>query len=208
MPLFLLFLRTVVCVALDRKGEVQFSLVQFTWRWYLCARKSPYALHPVSQKFPQRCLWNDLSVRLSDDGPVSSFQGRSSSGFSFHASLLQAIDGVMSLALCPQVVCLKLLNTFRSAPPTEVRCKQQGNLQAACCRNAVAGLMTQSAPPRGIRERGVRAVGAWQLELWRTYALQGGACCRQKHIFLVNTSPQSRRAVLYEIVPPWDDATV
>ena len=39
-------------------------------------------------------------VRMIDDGPLSSFQGRSS----FHASLLQAIDGVMSLALCPQIV--------------------------------------------------------------------------------------------------------
>ena len=32
------------------------------------------------------------------------FKGRSSGASSFHASLLQAIDGVMSLALCPQVV--------------------------------------------------------------------------------------------------------
>ena len=32
------------------------SSVQFSSRWYLCARKSPYALHPVSQKFPQRCF--------------------------------------------------------------------------------------------------------------------------------------------------------
>ena len=32
------------------------------------------------------------------------FKWRSSSASSFHASLLQAIDGVMSLALCPQVV--------------------------------------------------------------------------------------------------------
>ena len=32
--------------------------VQFNSRWYLCARKSPYALHPVSQMFPQRCLRN------------------------------------------------------------------------------------------------------------------------------------------------------
>ena len=49
-----------------------------------------------------------------DDGPRSSFQGRSrrsslkgrerAIASSFHASLLQAIDGVMSLALCPQVV--------------------------------------------------------------------------------------------------------
>ena len=30
--------------------------VQFSSRWYLCARKSLYVLHPVSQKFPQRCL--------------------------------------------------------------------------------------------------------------------------------------------------------
>ena len=43
-------------------------------------------------------------VRLIDDGPLSSFQGESSSASSFHASLLQAIDGVMSLALCLQVV--------------------------------------------------------------------------------------------------------
>ena len=27
-------------------------LVQFSSRWYLCAQKGPYALHPVSQKFP------------------------------------------------------------------------------------------------------------------------------------------------------------
>ena len=64
-------------------------------------------LHPVSQKFHQRCLWNSASVRLSDDGPLSSFlsscQRRSSSASSFHASLLQAIDGVMTLANPQQI---------------------------------------------------------------------------------------------------------
>ena len=60
---------------------------QFSSRWYLCARKSPHALHPVSQKFPQHCLWNGSNVRLTDDGSLSSFQGRSSSASSFHASL-------------------------------------------------------------------------------------------------------------------------
>ena len=40
---------------------------------------------------------------IVDAGPLSSFEGRSSSASSFHASLLQAIDDVMSLALCPQV---------------------------------------------------------------------------------------------------------
>ena len=49
--------------------------VQFSSRWYLCARKSPYALHPFSQKFPQRWFWNSSNVRLIDDGPLSSFQG-------------------------------------------------------------------------------------------------------------------------------------
>ena len=80
--------------------------VQFSLKWYPCARKSPYnyALHPVSQRFPQRCLWNSSSVRLIDDGRLSSFRGRSSRASSFHASLLQAIDGVMSLALWPQEV--------------------------------------------------------------------------------------------------------
>ena len=74
------------------------SSVQFNWRWYLCARKSPYALHPSPRSF------NSSNVRLTDDGPLSSFQGRSSSAPLFHASVLQAIGGVMSLALRPLVV--------------------------------------------------------------------------------------------------------
>ena len=83
--------------------SVQFSSVQF--KMVSMRSEKPYALHPVSQiKFPQRCLSNSSSVRLSDDGPPSSFQRRSSSASSFHASLLQAIDGVMSSALCLQVV--------------------------------------------------------------------------------------------------------
>ena len=75
--------------------------VQFSSRRYLCARKSPRALRPVSQNCPQRCLWNGSSVRLIDDGPLSSFQGRSSSASSFNASLLRAINGVMSLGFVP-----------------------------------------------------------------------------------------------------------
>ena len=42
---------------------------------------------------------------MIDDGPFSSSQGRSLSGLPFlRLSLLQATDGVTSLALCPQVV--------------------------------------------------------------------------------------------------------
>ena len=38
-------------------------------------------------------------VRLIDDGPLSPFQGRSFSASSVYSSLLQANDGVMSMAL-------------------------------------------------------------------------------------------------------------
>ena len=44
------------------------------------------------------------NVHLTDDGSSSSFPGRSPGASSFHASLLQLIDGVLSLVLCPQVV--------------------------------------------------------------------------------------------------------
>ena len=84
--------------------SLQFSTVKLSSRWHLCARKSPYAPHPVSQKYPQRCLWNGPNVRLIDGGPLSSFQWRLSSASFVHASLLRAIDGVMSLALISQIV--------------------------------------------------------------------------------------------------------
>ena len=43
--------------------------VQFSWKWYLGARKSPYALHPVTRTFLRSCLWRTLNVCLIDDGP-------------------------------------------------------------------------------------------------------------------------------------------
>ena len=49
----------------------------------------------------QRYLWNGSNVRLTDDGPLLSFQ---SSASSFHTSLLLVIDGVVSLVLCLQIV--------------------------------------------------------------------------------------------------------
>ena len=60
------------------------SSVQFSF--YVLRKAHNYVLHPVSQKFPQRCLWNGSNVRLIDDGPLSSFQGRLSSASSFHTS--------------------------------------------------------------------------------------------------------------------------
>ena len=46
-----------------------------------------------------------IIIRLTDDdGSLPLFQGRSSVASSFHASLPRVIDGVMSLALCPQAM--------------------------------------------------------------------------------------------------------
>ena len=72
-------------------------------RWNVLARKRPYERHPSLRRLSNGIFWKSSKVRLTDDGPLSSFQERSSSASSFHASLLQAIDGVMSLALCHPV---------------------------------------------------------------------------------------------------------
>ena len=129
-----LFLSMSVMWGSFRIKLVFFWSVQFNSRWYLCARKSPYALHSVSQKFPQRFLWNGFNVRLIDDGPLSSFQERSSSTSSFHASLLQVIDVVMSLALCPQVM---------SQVPQHFRSSEK---QATCGGCFAASLSARSFP--------------------------------------------------------------
>ena len=59
---------------------------------------------PSLRSFLNNAFETVSNVRLIDDGPLSSFQGRSSSASSFHVPLLQPIDGVMFLALCQQVV--------------------------------------------------------------------------------------------------------
>ena len=79
--------------------------IQFNYSIFSSVQDGIYTLgkvHMRSQVFPQCCLWNSSNVCLSDDGPLSSCQGRPSSASFFHASLLQAID--MALALCPHVV--------------------------------------------------------------------------------------------------------
>ena len=112
--------------------------VQFSSRWYVCARKSPHALHRVSPslgRFPNVAFETVLVfARLTDDGPLSSFKGRSSSASSFHASLLQTIDGVMSLVLCPQVVS-QASQHFRSSEK-----------QATCDGCFAASLSARSFP--------------------------------------------------------------
>ena len=65
---------------IDKETErVQFKMVSMRSEKLICAP-------PVSQKFPQCRLWNGSIVRLTDDGPLSSFQGRLSIASSFHAS--------------------------------------------------------------------------------------------------------------------------
>ena len=51
-------------------------LVQFSGRWYLRARESPYSLHPISQNIPQWCLGNNSNVDLIDDDSflISAFE--------------------------------------------------------------------------------------------------------------------------------------
>ena len=75
------------CLVL-RVSSVQFSSVQ-DGIIYIFTQKSPY----ITRSNP--------SLRIFLTSP---FERRYFSASSFHASLLQAIDGVMSLALCPQVV--------------------------------------------------------------------------------------------------------
>ena len=71
------------------------TIPHFTQKWLSVTRSNKSICAPPRfQKFPHGCLWFTISsVRLTDDGPLPS---------SFHASLLQAIDDMMSLALCLQ----------------------------------------------------------------------------------------------------------
>ena len=86
----------------DRTHSDLFS-VQFSSRGYPCAREGPYALYPfsVSGVSPNVALETvPMLVSLTDDGPFSSSQGTSLSVASFYASLLRAIDGVVSFLGC------------------------------------------------------------------------------------------------------------
>ena len=107
-------------------SSVEFSSVQEGI--YALGKANNYALHLISQKFPQRCLCNGSTVRLIDDGPFLSFEGRSSRASSFHASLLKAIDSVLSLALSPQVVS-QASQHFRSSEKqaTDVESEKKGD---------------------------------------------------------------------------------
>ena len=75
--------------------------VQFKMISKLSGKAHMHSIHTISRKFPQCYFWNSCNVGLIDNGPpVSSFQDRALTAAFFNASLLQAINGVMSLGLC------------------------------------------------------------------------------------------------------------
>ena len=78
------WLRVPCWATVHRANRGPLSSVEFCSRWYLYARKSPFALHLVSHKL-LRLFFNfffkqfSSDVGLTDDGPFSSFRERSSS---------------------------------------------------------------------------------------------------------------------------------
>ena len=66
------------------------------------------------RSFPNVAVETGSSVRLIDDGSLSSLQGRSSSASFLNAPFLRATGGVTSLALCPQSVS-QTSQRFRSS---------------------------------------------------------------------------------------------
>ena len=60
-----------------------------------CSEKLITHFAPSPSSFPNVAMETLPTVRLTDNGPPSSFQGKVLNASSFHASLLQAIDGAM-----------------------------------------------------------------------------------------------------------------
>ena len=77
------------------RSSVQFNMVVMRSEKPICA---PPRLSAVSPTLPLK----QFLCCMTDDGPLSSFQGRRSRA----SSLLPVIDGVMSLALRPHKACL------------------------------------------------------------------------------------------------------
>ena len=86
----------------DQCTSVQFSSVQFSSRWLLCTREVPYALHPISQEFPAMLPLKQFQCWSDCRWPFLILSRKIIEHFLFLC--LSLIDGVMSLALCMQVV--------------------------------------------------------------------------------------------------------
>ena len=91
--------------------------------------QSPRSLPIVAlEAFPVFCTIDHMALSR----PF--IQGRSSSASSFHASLLQAIDNVMSLPLCPQVVSQDSQH-FRSS-------EKQGTSEGCFTRQSICSVIS------------------------------------------------------------------
>ena len=121
---------------------------------------------PSLRRCPQRYLWSIFSVRLIDNGPLSSFQGRSSGMSSFHASLFQAIDSVMSSALYPQVVS-QAPQHFRSS-------ERQANCEGCFARQSICSVisfhsgMSRAVHPQNFG-RWMSSIN-WHIPVWSSYS--------------------------------------
>ena len=76
------------------------SLVQF--KIVSMRSEKPTCVPACLSDFSPTLNLKQSNVRLTDEGPISSFQGRLLSASSLHASLLLVFDVVMSLAQAPQ----------------------------------------------------------------------------------------------------------
>ena len=95
---------------LHSRLSVQFSAVQVG----VLVQKSPYVLHPISEKFPQWCFGPISSVCLSNDAPLLSLQGNLPNASPFHASLLQTVIPLQTIL---KRFFLPLFSTYAPPPP-------------------------------------------------------------------------------------------
>ena len=117
-------------------------------------------LHPISQKFLQCCLWNGSNVRLTDNSPLLSFEGRSSSTSSFHISL-QGIDSVKSLVLCLLVVS-QASQYFRSS-------KKQATCEGCFAHKSICSVISlHSSMSRAVHPQEFSKVDVnhWHIPVW------------------------------------------
>ena len=124
--------------------------VEFSSRWYLCTQKSP------SLWFPQHCLWNGSSVYLTDKEDC----------LALPLSLLQAVNGVMSLALCIQVVS-QASQHFR-AFKKQTTCEGCFAHQSICSVVSHHSSMSRAVQPQ---EFSKVDVNHWHIPVWASLPL-------------------------------------
>ena len=128
----LLIVVDFITLGVDWIASAQFSLVQDG----ICSLgKAHMRSTPSLRSFP--------NVRLTDDGLLSSFQGRSSSASSFNVSLLRAIGDAMSLALCLQVVS--------QASQHFISSEKQANCEGCFARQSICSVISlRSSMPKAV----------------------------------------------------------